>query len=102
MAALGYEWHRATVSSVERGQRRVTAEEMVALALCFEVPMQVLWSAQAQFGGDRSVTLPNGAELPTGVVRGLVSFNPSLMSVGHWQSFYVWQNNEPSPSEQSF
>lgn len=39
MAALGFPWHPQTVSNVESGRRRITAEELLPLALCLQVPV---------------------------------------------------------------
>lgn len=46
MAALGYPWHPQTVSNVESGRRRIPAEELLALALCLEVPLSHLLMPQ--------------------------------------------------------
>ena len=43
MHALGFtEWHRQTVSRVERGERRVLAEEICALATVLETSVAAL------------------------------------------------------------
>jgi transcriptional regulator with XRE-family HTH domain len=58
MRALGFTaWHRQTISSVERGDRRVTAEELLGLALCLEVSIPALTTATDQ---DVDIELPNG------------------------------------------
>ena len=45
MRALGFsEWHRQTVSRVERGERRVLAEEICALATVLETSVAALMS----------------------------------------------------------
>lgn len=43
MRALGYtDWHRQTLGKVERGERRLTAEELPALAWSLETNISVL------------------------------------------------------------
>jgi len=61
MRALGFDaWHRQTISNVERGDRRVTAEELVGLALAMEVSIPALTTASDQ---DDFVELPNGMKI---------------------------------------
>jgi 8-oxo-dGTP diphosphatase len=62
MQALGFTaWHRQTISSVERGDRRVTADELIGLALALEVSIPALTAADADH--DTIVELPNGMRL---------------------------------------
>lgn len=42
MRALGFKWVRQTVSEVEAGRRRVSAEELLALALCLDTTVPAL------------------------------------------------------------
>jgi len=58
MRALGYSaWLRQTVANVEKGRRRVTAEEVLGLALALETAMPDLMRPAAQ---DGDVVLPGG------------------------------------------
>jgi transcriptional regulator with XRE-family HTH domain len=52
MQHLGYSaWLYQTVGNVERGKRRVTAEELLGLALCLEVSIPALTTAHADHDG---------------------------------------------------
>lgn len=39
MEALGWKWVRQTVGQVEGGTRRATADELIGLALCLDIPV---------------------------------------------------------------
>lgn len=54
MSALGYSWRRQTVSQVMRGERRVLAEEVYALALTLETTVSSL------------IEMPDDAHFPNG------------------------------------
>lgn len=58
MTDLGFGWIRQTVTEVEKGTRRVTAEEVLGLAVVLEVPVDVLMFPSP--GGPPEVTLPGG------------------------------------------
>jgi transcriptional regulator with XRE-family HTH domain len=61
MRALGFtSWHRQTLGNVERGERRVTMEEIFCLALALETTIPALATAADQ---DEFVDLPNGQHL---------------------------------------
>lgn len=58
MRALGYAaWLYQTVGNVEKGKRRVTAEEVLGLALSLDTTIAALMGAADQ---DQAVVLPNG------------------------------------------
>jgi hypothetical protein len=58
MRALGYSsWLRQTVSSTEKGKRRVSAEEIFGLALALQTTISGLMTA---LGDDEGVALPGG------------------------------------------
>jgi hypothetical protein len=58
MRALGYSsWLRQTVSSTEKGKRRVSAEEVVGLALALETSVPTLLAAATD---DDGVAFPSG------------------------------------------
>jgi transcriptional regulator with XRE-family HTH domain len=59
MHVLGYKnWHRQTLSKTERGERRLLAEELLALSLALETEMANLLLPSP--GELRLVTLPAG------------------------------------------
>jgi hypothetical protein len=67
MRALGYEtWHRQTMGKVERGERRVTAEEVFALSLALETTIAALMEPKEE---DKVIDLPSGGALAVEVVR---------------------------------
>jgi 8-oxo-dGTP pyrophosphatase MutT (NUDIX family)/transcriptional regulator with XRE-family HTH domain len=68
MRALGFAaWQRQTVASIEKGRRRVTAEEVFGLALALETTMPAL---QSPSDPDSQVALPSSDVLPAvSVVR---------------------------------
>jgi hypothetical protein len=59
MTGLGFGWIRQTVTEVEKGNRRVTAEEVLGLAVVLAVPVDVLIYPR----DEPSVTLPGGQEV---------------------------------------
>jgi transcriptional regulator with XRE-family HTH domain len=70
MRNLGFTaWLHQTVGNVERGKRRVTAEEALGLAIALETTMQHLLSPLLQ---DGPAVLPSGLSLSAGQIRALV------------------------------
>jgi transcriptional regulator with XRE-family HTH domain len=70
MRYLGFTtWHRQTMGKVERGERRVTAEEIFGLALALETTIQALMTANGQ---DDDVYLPSGQPIGAVSVERLV------------------------------
>lgn len=60
MRALGFaSWLRQTMSTVEKGKRRVTAEEIGALALCLNTTIARLTHAESPL-----VEMPGGQAVP--------------------------------------
>lgn len=85
MRALGYPaWRRQTVASVEKGNRRLTAEEIVALALALQTTIGALMEPAAD---DEFVSLPSGQ-----LVRG-VTVSVSIRS--GYDSTIMWEGNVP-------
>jgi transcriptional regulator with XRE-family HTH domain len=71
MRALGYTaFLRQTISKVEKGERRLSAAEVLGLALALEIRMSQLLEPQA---GDHQIELPNGEPLSERTVRLLVA-----------------------------
>lgn len=69
MRALGYSaWVRQTIANVERGKRRLTAEEILGLACALETTIATL---MAPVDDDRIVDFPSGASVPVEHVRRL-------------------------------
>jgi len=61
MRALGFDqWHRQTMGKVERGERRLLAEEVFGLALALETSFMSLLEPVRE---DGPIALPSGAEL---------------------------------------
>ncbi len=58
MTDLGFGWIRQTVTEVEHGNRRVTAEEVLGLSVALQVPVDVLIYPPP--GREPDVTLPGG------------------------------------------
>jgi transcriptional regulator with XRE-family HTH domain len=69
MRRFGFgKWSRATVSEVERGNRGVLADELVALAVVFEASIDECLAPRARLDADDKLVLMVG-----NVMRGLVS-----------------------------
>lgn len=67
MRALGYtSWHRPTIGNVERGERRVTAEEILGLAEALGTSVGAL---MAPVEDDKIVEFPSGAAVTVEHVR---------------------------------
>lgn len=71
MRNLGFPgWHPQTVSSSEKGKRRLTAEEILGLALALDTTVQRLMTP---LGEDKWVELPSGQSLNVEAVVHLVA-----------------------------
>jgi transcriptional regulator with XRE-family HTH domain len=71
MRALGYTaFLRQTVSQVEKGERRLSASEVLGLALALDVTMRQLLEPQPD---DKQIELPNGDSFSVRTVRRLVA-----------------------------
>jgi 8-oxo-dGTP diphosphatase len=57
------DWHQQTVASVEKGKRRVTAEEVLGLVTALETTLPRLLAPVVN-GGNLWVELPSGSEEP--------------------------------------
>lgn len=86
MRALGFKnWHRQTLSRIEQGERRITVEELVGLAIALDVTMHQLLGPQPN---DKQIELPNGEPVSVRAVRLLVTgTNPHT---------FVWKDNVPA------
>lgn len=70
MRALGFDqWHRQTMGKIERGERRVMAEEVLGLALALETSLMSLIEPVRE---DGPIALPSGAALLFGTVHELI------------------------------
>ena len=58
MQAFGLRWHYQTVGAVERGERPLTAEELLWLSICLQTTPAVLVQPQSD-----AVTSPSGLEV---------------------------------------
>ena len=86
MSALGFSsWRlRQTVSSLEKGRRRATVEELLALACVLDTSVPVLMEPSPD---DRQVTFPEGATVSSGFVYRLIKgFNDGEVQ---------WDGNAP-------
>lgn len=70
MRALGFSaWRRQTVAAVEKGARRLTAEEVLGLALALETRLFSLVEPSRE---DDPIGLPSGASMPFLTVHALI------------------------------
>ena len=71
MNALGYQrWYAQTASATERGQRRLTADELPGLALALQTTVARLMAPNAD---DGEMVLPSGLTLAADVAEDLIS-----------------------------
>lgn len=70
MREIGWKWVRQTVGETEGGRRRLTADEVLALAACLETTVQQIMSPRQT---DPPVELPSGRVLASIQVMGLIS-----------------------------
>ena len=85
MRALGYDtWHRQTMGKVERGERRITAEEVLGLSVAMETSIAALLMPDADA---KQVTLPGGQVLGIAAIRFSVR-------AGHAVAV-SWQGDQP-------
>jgi transcriptional regulator with XRE-family HTH domain len=89
MRALGYSaWLHQTVGNVERGKRRLVAEELLGLALALETTVNNLMLPDPD---DEPVALPSGDEIPaTSVIR-------ATLAVGYSRGLrpMTWEDDKP-------
>jgi transcriptional regulator with XRE-family HTH domain len=69
MKALGYRWHFQTVGAVERGERHLLAEELLALSLTLGTPLDDLLlppvdGQYARLPAGRLIGLPASRRMP--------------------------------------
>ena len=83
MRALGYSaWFRQTVARVERGKRRLVAEEILGLAFALQTSVGALMDPSPD---DRLIELPSGR---------VVGANTVLRSQRHFNDGMVWWEGE--------
>jgi transcriptional regulator with XRE-family HTH domain len=88
MRSLGFsEWRFQTVGNVERGRRRLTAEELLGLALALETTLLHLLDLSEDGGRDDFVALPSGETVSSGFVTSLV--------YGLEAGSVTWTDNKP-------
>ncbi|HEY2552422.1 MAG TPA: helix-turn-helix transcriptional regulator [Streptosporangiaceae bacterium] len=88
MNALGYDtWHRQTMGNVERGERRVSAEEVLGLAHALQTTVAALMNP---IPDDKVVDFPNGAAVSVWSVQQMIC--PGL-NVGQ----VAWKYNGAEP-----
>lgn len=85
MRALGYgKWRYQTVGVVEKGERRLTAEEIMALAWVLETSIQALMAAS---GEDGEVEFPSGDRISARSV--------ALLATAHNDHSVTWDGDRP-------
>jgi transcriptional regulator with XRE-family HTH domain len=102
MRALGCtNWHRQTLSRVERGERRLLAEEMFVLALALETSIPRL---MGYLGDEKAVELPSGPieaadvmALASGRNNGAVHFDGNVPVHGKGTNAW-WGDREDDPA----
>ena len=93
MRALGYlNWHRQTMGKIERGERRVTTDEVLGLACALETTVGALMTPRDE---DRIVAFPSGETVSVQSVR--------LSVRAHYQEPPVvsWEGDVPVFSQQA-
>ena len=92
MRALGYSaWLRQAVANVEKGRRRLTAEEVLGLAYALETSMAALIAPATD---DKIVDFPSGAEITVSSVRQSArGFNDGSLR---------WEGNVPVITDNTF
>lgn len=84
MRALGVtNWHRQTLSRVERGERRLLAEEIFALALALETSISAL---MGNLGDEKGIELPGGV---------ITSAEVMTLASGRNSGAVQWEGNVP-------
>lgn len=88
MKKLGFEWHQQTVAAIEKGSRRVTAEEVLALSAVLRTSITALLSP-----GDEElvVTFPAGQPVSSELVRR--SARGDRAGMPRWE--VRWDDDEP-------
>src|ERR1035441_4382471 len=82
MSSLGFTaWHRQTMGKAERGERRLTAEEILGLAVVLETSVGALLSPEADDGA---------VAFPAGMAVGAVSVRRSVR--GTRDDGIAWQD----------
>jgi transcriptional regulator with XRE-family HTH domain len=78
MKALGFGWYPQTVSSVERGDRRLDVGELVGVALALETSIGMLLDPSSD---EQFIELPSGDRMLAGTILRLVRhFNDGMVS----------------------
>lgn len=89
MAALGYPWHPQTVHNVEAGRRRITAEEVLGLALSLECPMSALMGP-AHTLRPLVVALPDGGR----ILNSAVALSTGRRAATHEDWWIRWTDED--------
>jgi hypothetical protein len=85
MRALGFDWHPQTVGAVERGERRLTAEEVLGLSLALVAPIAALLIPDTNID---FVTLPDGKVVPA------EHFSRSIMDMRNLGEVVRWTDDD--------
>ncbi|MGO9298410.1 MAG: helix-turn-helix domain-containing protein [Streptosporangiaceae bacterium] len=97
MRTLGYDaWLHQTVGNVERGKRRIIAEEVLGLAFALETSVGALLDPSRD---DRLIALPAGHLVTVGtVLRSVRHFNDGMVSWDGDEPRFATRNPESWPS----
>lgn len=91
MRALGYEaWHRQTLGKIERGERRLTAAELLGLTYAMGTSIAALLTPPP---GDKTVAFPAGQIVPAESVRNSLHYGRDRA--------VTWEGNNPVFSDDS-
>lgn len=86
MRALGYTtWHRQTMGKVERGERRLLAAEVRALAWVLDTNLPALMSTTS---GDGEVRFPSGDHVS--------AQSDALLTLGYNDRSVTWDDTKPT------
>ena len=95
MRALGWKWVRQTVGEVENNRRRLTAEEILGLAISLETTIQRLLTPLDE---DKWVQVPSGLHLDINFVAQLVAGANTGYIQWHGNLPYAPIPNQPDPT----
>jgi len=84
MAALGFDWHQQTAGAIEKGRRRVTAEEILGLSWALQTSIAALMAPAPE---DQALEFPSGEAVSIAHVR--------LSARGFYDGAVTWHGNTP-------
>jgi transcriptional regulator with XRE-family HTH domain len=88
MKVIGFEWHQQTAGAIEKGTRRVTAEEIFGLSVVLRTSIAALMAPADE---DPVVELPSGDKVSAELVR--LSARGDVAGKSRWD--VRWKDDEP-------